>query len=349
MLNYDEKACRMVQCDSLESWQKALTWFIENNQKSMTGSKERPGPGRIIPFCIGIDSLMSKASEETIGKVLKAGFSERAHPLEAMKISQFMKVWPQKLTRWPFSVVGTNHLKPTTDFMGRPGRALPGGMSLKFQETYELEMARVGDVHKSDHDGVTVTITARKNSLGPSRKQIKASLVWWNEYIDVEDPEAPIEDTVDIEVDDVPPSFTTPVKTVQAVQRTMWNWNSATIDLLLEIQSKDSGRWKKIKDFFDMTVVRTKGNNVWSDTLGISRDEPISFSRAGAMLEERPDLLNRLHALLGVRERLAFEPGKDMQLQMKDAKILADRNASRSIPAESQLPDPLEPDYDDAD
>jgi hypothetical protein len=38
-----------------------------------------------------------------------------------------------------------------------------------------------------------------------------------------------------------------------------------------------------------------------------------------------------------------------MQLQMKDAKILADRNASRSIPAESQLPDPLEPDYDDAD
>ena len=328
ILNYDERACQMVKCHSLEGWQKALTWFIEENQRIMTGTKERPGPGRIIPFSIGIDSLMAKASEENIDKVLKQGYADRAHPLEALKISQFMKVWPQKLDRWPFNVIGTNHLKPTTDFMGRPGRNIPGGMSLKFQETYEIEMARLGDIHKADHDGVQLSITTRKNSLGPSRKQIKASLVWWNEYTEVPaDPDDP----------DSKPM-------VKSVQRTMWNWHTASIELLLEIQSKDRPRWRRIEQFLDLNPIRTKSNAVWSEALGIPKDEALPFNKAGAVLEERPDILNRLHALMGIKERFEFEPGKDFLLQMQEAQKKMETTAqsdNMEVPTFAE-PDPLE-------
>lgn len=342
ILGYDSKACGMKRCHSLEEWQKALTWFIEDSQKRMTGTKERPGPGRIIPFCIGIDSLMATASEENIKKILEQGYADRAHPLEALKISQFMKVWPQKLFRWPFSVIGTNHLKPTTDFMGRPGRNLPGGMSLKFQETYELEMARTGDIHRADHDGISVTITTRKNSLGPSRKQIKATLVWWNEYEEVP-PE--VKDQV---VNEDAINAVAGIPQVQSRQRTMWNWHSASIDLLLEIQSKDRTRWKKIEEFLDLKAERSKGNMVWSRALGIPSEDKVPFNQAGAMLEERPDILNRLHALLGIRERFEFEPGKDFQQQMVDAKTFAAAHITDNV-GPSMEPDPLETDIDVSD
>ena len=349
ILEYDDKACAMSRCESLEDWQKALTWFIEEYQRKMTGTKDQPGPGRIIPFCLGIDSLMAKASEENIKKILDQGYAERAHPLEALKISQFMKVWPQKLSGWPFTVVGTNHLKPTTDFMGRPGRNIPGGMSIKFQETYELEMAKIGDIHRADHDGIQVSIMARKNSLGPSRKQIKASLVWWNDIEELPNDIAPEETNLETNLDEVDLEQAKPIQ-VKSTQRTMWNWHSASIDLLLEIQSKDRGRWKKIEEVLDIQAERSKGNMIWSRALGISREDKVSFHKAGEMLEERPDILNRVHAILGIRERFNFEPGVDFRTQLETVKqkVKANPIAETQVTEES-MPMSLDEVYDDAD
>lgn len=312
ILGYDKKAVGVKPCHSLEEWQTALTRLITLNQELMTGTKANPGPGRIIPVCIGIDSLMAKASEENIEKVMKEGFASRGHPVEALKISQFMRVWPQKLFGWPFTVVGTNHLKPSTDAMGRPSRQIPGGMSLKFQETYEIEMAFIEDIKRADHDGITVQLMARKNSLGPSRKKIKASMVWWNDFVEPDSPEA-----LELEESDfISPSSVGPT----SIQRTMWNWHSATIDMLLEIQSKDPGRWKKIDPYLDLHAERSKGNMIWSNALGISIVDKVTFREAGEILETKKDILTHLHALLGIRERYEFEPGKDFKNQIAEAK-----------------------------
>lgn len=297
ILNYDSKAVGVKPCESLEEWQTALTRFIQLNQELMTGTKSAPGPGRVIPLCIGIDSLMGKASEENIEKVLKEGFSGRAHPVEALKISQFMKVLPQKLATWPFSIVGTNHLKPAQDYMGRPTRNIPGGMSLKFQETFEVEMTFLEDIKRADHDGIVVQMLARKNSLGPSRKKIKASLVWWNDILSDEEMEKSNAES-------------------NVIQRTMWNWHSASIDLLLEIQSKDPSRWKKIEPYLDLHPERSKGSVVWSSALGIPPTDKVTFREAGEMLELRTDILKHIHGLLGIRERYIFEPGKDFKAQL---------------------------------
>jgi hypothetical protein len=121
----------------------------------------------------------------------------------------------------------------------------------------------------------------------------------------------------------------------------MWNWHSASIDLLLEIQSKDRTRWKKIEEFLDLKAERSKGNMIWSKALGIPQDEKVAFNKAGAMLEDRPDILNRLHAILGIRDRYEFESGKDFQQQMAEAKTMVARQPPvREInPEESILPE----------
>ena len=334
ILEYDPKAVGVKPCNSLEEWQAALTKFITLNQDMMTGTKTNPGPGRIIPFCIGIDSLMAKASEENIEKVMKEGFAGRGHPVEALKISQFMKVWPQKLFGWPFSVVGTNHLKPSTDHMGRPTRNIPGGMSLKFQETYEIEMAFLEDIKRADHEGVVVQMLARKNSLGPSRKKIKASLVWWNEYVDPSNSEVAAMIALAGE---------RPPDQPFVIQRTMWNWHTSSIELLLEIQSKDPGRWRKIEPYLDLHPERSKGNMVWSTALGIAPTEKVTFREAGEILETRPDILSHIHGLLGIRERYVFEPGKDFKSQLDKAKALEAKKPGIAEEMAEQLePDPLE-------
>ena len=298
ILNYDSKACGVKLCESLNQWQEGLTWVINENQRIMTGTSSSPGPGRIIPICVGIDSLMAKASQENIDKMIKEGHADRAHPLEALMISQFMKVWPQKLIRWPFSVVATNHLKPTKDFMGRPGRNIPGGMAPKFQETYEVEMAFLRDIRTTTKEGLTVSLLLRKNSLGPSRKQITADLVWWYEEVETGDPDNP----------------------TKTIQRTKWDWNTSSINLLLEIQNKNKMLWKKISEHLDLNPVRGKGLAIWSEALNIPEDEPVSYERAGEILESRPDVLKHVESLLGVRERFIFTPGVDFEQQIEAAK-----------------------------
>lgn len=131
------------------------------------------------------------------------------------------------------------------------------------------------------------------------------------------------------------------IPAVRAIQRTMWNWDGATIDLLLEIQSKDRTRWKKIEEVLDLNPERGKSNMIWSKALGISREDKVGFSKAGRMLEQRPDILNRLHALLGIRERNVFEPGVDFREQIERAK-------EGFVPVEVEMaasdmdPDPLD-------
>ncbi len=291
ILNYDDKAVVIRPCESMEEWQEGLTYCIDLVQGLMIGTKTNPGPGKIAPVCFGVDSLMGKACRDTIAKIQKEGFAQRAFPAEALLISQYMKYIPQQIAKWPFILWGINHLKPGTDQQGRPKNSIAGGKSLKFQETYEIEMKRIKDIKKVGVNGITLKLLMRKNSLGQSRLSIDADMLWWldeeNDY----------------------------------VQRTVWDWNAATIELLL---SFEGSRANKICDVCGIKLVDKSKKLVCSEVLGVPRSDPVSFSKAGELIENNPEVIKGLHQLLSVHEHLVFRPGVDYGIQLEEAKELSE-------------------------
>lgn len=288
ILNYDENAIIYKRCDSLEDWQEGLTYFLKWAKQKFDGTKSAPGPGRIRPMLFGIDSLMGKGCRDTIERINKDGCAQRAFPAEALLISQYMKYMPQQLVGCPFAVWGINHLKPATDpRTGTPKNNIAGGKSLKFQETYEIEMHRVKDIKKVDIQGITTKLMMRKNSLGQSRLSINVDMLWW----------------FDEEHD--------------YIQRTFFDWHTASIDLLLAFEGS---RGTKLQSICDLHVVDKSKKIVWSNALGISRSSPITFREAGEILQNTPDVLRELYKLLHVYEYQTFQPGIDYRTQLEEAK-----------------------------
>src|SRR3990167_77845 len=286
----DSDAVASIMADSLEGWMGTLLKCIRIAQGAFDGTPANPGPGRIRPVCFGIDSLTAVAAEETRANINKNGAPSRRYPIEAMKITDMFRVLPAEIRDFPFTLAGINHLKDAQSEDPRAAKRLPGGLGLRFQATYELEMAFVGDIRLKSYQGIEVTLCLRKNSMGPSRRKIGASLIWWDE----------------------------PDEAGVMRQRVLWNCNAATIELLLAFH-KDKWMQDAIQNIVDLHVVNMKGKKVWSNCLGISRDDPVSFYEAGEKIEARDDVCAELHKLFGIRNRATFKPGMDYRVQLDEA------------------------------
>lgn len=313
ILNYDRGAVSLLVSESLEEWQKQISFLLHPKhgvKAGLTGAKDKPGPGKTVPLAFGVDSLMSKASEETLDNIEAQGYTDRAHPVEALKISSYLKFIPQRLTGWPFMFIATNHLKPHKGSTGAIEYNIPGGFSVRFQETFEIRMARVADIKGVETQGVTIRFTTAKNSLGPSRKTMTADMKW---YLDKDDAYR---------------------------QKTFWDWDGATISLLDDF--KGSLR-SDISDICDLhtAVVPGKGKRVWSNALGITKDDPVPYSTAGAILEAKPELTSRLHKILGVREYCVFKPGVSYSQQLATANAAIE--IAEGYAPEHQNGEPVEP------
>jgi hypothetical protein len=273
---------RVVQTISVEEWQSALTRAIEAATAFCT---KAGGPGRAIPCVYGIDSLSGKASEEDFAKVAKEGHAQRGFSTVALHTTKYLQTLPSWLIDWPFSIIGIQHLKKAQDpRTGAVIRNKPGGKAISFMETFEFEMVRIRDVKKIDEGGVQLSIETRKNSLGPSRIKIQVVFRWWWETI----PE-----------------------TGARVQKFAFDWDDASMGLLVA-QAKDKKTvWNRIREIVDLHPLLSK-RRVWSRTLGIPEDSPASFAEAYRILEsEHPELLPELYGLLGIRRRRPFVYGQD--------------------------------------
>jgi RecA/RadA recombinase len=298
---------------SLEEWQKSLTTFLNIVKKTQD---DRGGPGRTIPVAFGIDSLMATGPEEEIKKILKEGHASRNFALAALLISQYMKTMPEQIRDYPVSIIGTNHLKPATDYMGRPTANIPGGKSVKFMETYEIEMKRApsADINLVDYGGIKLKLTARKNSLGPSRKQIGAELLWWYE----EEPETGL-----------------------LRQQTAWDWDTASVELLLSFGAAGSGKktiYNRLMDVCHIQVTSIRDRLAICRDLGIT--EPVHYRVIGAALERRPDILANLYPVLSILPRRSFQPGIDYTLAREQAIAEGEQQAESLYENIDNLPTP---------
>jgi hypothetical protein len=290
MMNYDYSAVVVGVAESLEEWQQMLSTFLHDKgvKARLIGTKDRPGPGKTNPIGFGLDSLTAKASKETQAKMDECGYADRVHPVDALRISSYLKFMPQKLTNWPFWFGCTNHLKPQKNAMGAIDYHTPGGFAPKFQQTFETRLQRIADIDSGDN-GVLIKFVTQKNSIGPGRKTIQAAFRWFF------DPDT-------------------------GKQRSYWDWHAASIELL-DKGLKTGALRTLCHDIVDIRTKSAGGKKVWSKTLDIPEGDAVPYSVAGEMLEQRPDLISALHKVLGVREYTVFKPGVDYSQQLKEATV----------------------------
>lgn len=286
-------------CGSVEAWQRNLTDGTKAMQMKLLGTPEEPGPGRTIPVCFGVDSIMGKASEETqekiLGKLIKGGMrgltgtgaATRSFPIEALIITLYMKTYPGLLAGWPFSLVLVNHLKIRQDDAGNSVRSKSGGVAVDFQESFELEIKKVGGHKKmircAEFEGYPVMISNEKNSFGVTHRNIQTRVLWrW------------LEDKV----------------TGVYKQHTIWDWDWSTIHMLwsnMQGEKADPLVKANLADIgFHLQCPKTSEieNSAWSKSLGMKKaEDALPWSDVGALIREDAGLMKKLRSALRINER----------------------------------------------
>ncbi len=274
------------RCKSLDDWQRYLTFYLKEQKKAMIGTVENPGPGRTIPVCFAVDSIMGKSAEEQNDKISKSGAAGRAFPIEALMITQYLRAIAHEFDNWPFSLVLINHLKTAISAeTGESVRRKAGGDFASFQESFELETSCWKQKIDTAHfDGIGIRITCEKNSFGQTGRKIKTRMLWWDEQHG-EDAYGPV-----------------------YRQKTVWDWDWSTINFLDDISPKSKQRLKEVG--FDLD---TRSPAADMDCLarcravGMGKDDYLSFQEVGAMIRNNEDVCNRIRTALSIKRRAVMD------------------------------------------
>jgi hypothetical protein len=297
IFNYSAKGLIFDETYSLEEWQAKIQYYIRRFRERMDGTKSEPGPGRIYPVGLALDSLMSKSALEIQEKGEKEGHFGRNFAIEAGSIKTFMQSVPPKLADMPMTFLYTNHLKPQTNQKtGHKDDHAPGGYAVEFQGTLILKTTVVKRKISTAHFvGRGIDIKVIKNSIGETDRSFQTRLLWWNE------------------------SYNNEAGQECRRQRTSWDWGWSTVKFLSELTGDVKAR---VSEIVDLHIGQTGDAtcNVWSKALDIKQGQPFSWTRAGEMIQNDPDMLARLRLALDINVGTIFNPGEDYREQQKRLK-----------------------------
>ena len=306
-----------LQTYTLEQWMDALSTFL----RIAASIQDDPnGPGYTIPIAVLVDSLMATLPTAILEKIAKEGHPSLGWPVSARLIADYMRTMPKQLRNYPFTIVGTNHLKPKQDAAGRVTYTVPGGSATGFMETYEIQMARMPspDIDLQDYGGIRVKLKTAKNSLGPSRKQIVAEMLWW-----MEEGEGGV-----------------------IRQSTRWDWYTSSVELLLAFNEDRTGFnvtgkkaiYKRLMDICHIVVTNKSRREAKCKALDIT--EPVKYREIGIELEKHPEILEALYPVLGITRRRMFGPGLDYQQMRQQLALDAAQQAEPMYANVERMPTP---------
>lgn len=290
ILRWDVNAIKVEDCDSLEKWQQMMYWYRASLVKRFSAAN---GPGRTIPVCFGVDSLAGRMSIKTMEKIDKRGHAAAHFATEANLIKEFLQTFPQKLTKWPFTLVCINHLKPAVDENGRPKRNVPCGWAVKFHKSVEIDLSRVGRMEETkDYKQAYIAMQTFKNAYGADRIRIMVPLKLWYQ-------------------NDAPAEETEPIWRLHAA----FQWHTATVELLAEgLGLSQAAQPKFLSKIKEVLHIRDKsggsrGKLYWCTRLGVSEQEACPAEELGALIENDLKLLEELYSVMCIQRRPFFEPG----------------------------------------
>lgn len=261
--------------------------------KWMRAECERAEVGRTVPFVVGVDSLVAKATERTV-KAYEAhdGAHTPQFGNEANALSGWLKTATNHLHGWPFVLAGVNHDKPKKDNRGFDVHHAPGGDSQEFMATTRILMQRTGDLKRTaaGEEAQEVRLKADKNSASATGQQIVAEMRWFTD--------------------------------AQDNQQTWWDWDKATVYLLESLTDTDSkdATGQRSRDLRDALGLAAHAQGRYScKALGVSKDDALPAAELGALLEQNAELAATLDRLLEVRQYRVWQPGVDLADVMAEA------------------------------
>jgi RecA/RadA recombinase len=299
---------KVTTAASVEEWQKKYMGFCQAIHKQIDAAD------RAIPICIGVDSISAVEVDRRVEKVADEGHAAAGHPYLARNLSDFMRTaLVPTLRHYPIAFVATNHLKEEINSMGfgPPKKYAPGGASLDYYPTLILDMSKASAKNITGrYEGQSVRIVATKNNLGAPGRKIVVNLLWYNEVVAAKDANG--------------------ADTFKNQQFHFWDWHTASIRLLMELQADDRkptpGMDPKlpglIKQVCDLEYKHGTKNAevplVYSSALGISKQEAVSEVEASMIMESNTKVIGLLHGLLGVNEYTICDPARKYREQVTE-------------------------------
>jgi RecA/RadA recombinase len=295
---------KVVTAASVEEWQKKYMGFCQAIHKQIDDAN---APDRAVPICIGIDSISAVEVDRRVEKVADEGHAAAGHPYLARNLSDFMRTaLVPTLRHYPIALVATNHLKEEINSMGfgPPKKYAPGGASLDYYPTLILDMAKASskNIAVGRAEGQMVRIIATKNNLGAPGRRIVVNLMWYNDIVASKDADGN--------------------ETYRNQQYHYWDWHTATIRLLMDLQAGDkkpqpgtdpklAGLVKQVCDLeYKHGTKNAEVPLVYSTALGISKSDAVSEVEASMILESSPKVVGVLNGLLGVNEYPVCDPAR---------------------------------------
>lgn len=287
-----------VKAKSVEEWQKKYMGFCQKIHAQADAAA--------FPVCIGIDSISAVEVDRRVDKVAEEGHAAAGHPYLARNLSDFMRTaLVPTLRHYPIAFVATNHLKEEINSMGfgPPKKYAPGGASLDYYPTLILDMARISrnTLQVGRCEGQAVRVTATKNNLGAPGRKVVVNLLWYTDPVACKDKNGN--------------------DSYKSQQFHYWDWNTATIRLLMELQDEankklPAGMSPKlpglIRQVCDLEYKHGTKNAetplVWSNALGVTKQDALSEVEIAMVLEQNAKVMGMLHGLLGVNEYLVCDP-----------------------------------------
>ena len=275
---------------SVQDWQKATTFFTKEFKKNMDGTAEDPGPGRVVPCVIGLDSLVGSEVEEYAEKLDKEGTLTRLHPAQALSIRHWLTTYAnQQLDDWPILFVATNHLKTAIGEDMASDRT-PGGDTMGFLEATEISLRTWrSSISSADFEGMGILLSSEKNqNAGTRRRQIATRLLWWHEDV---------------------PGTEDQNGRADRRQRTIWDWNWSTVAFLgqAEVARKNPRVKAQLKKIgFEVKVKSPKadvGCMANCEAVGMKKGEWLPFSDVGRMIQADENLMDDLRDALDITRR----------------------------------------------
>jgi RecA/RadA recombinase len=303
---------KITTAASVEEWQGKYMGFCKAVHEQMDAAN---APERVIPICIGVDSISAVEVDRRVEKVAEEGHAAAGHPYLARNLSDFMRTaLVPTLRHYPIAFVATNHLKEEINQMGfgPPKKYAPGGASLDYYPTLIIDMSRVSrnNLQSGRAEGQAVRLVATKNNLGAPGRKLVVNLMWYNDIVPVKDAEGN--------------------DTYRNQQYHYWDWNTATTRLLIDLQDSSKklapGMDPKlpalVKQVCDLEYKHGTKNAdvplVYSTALGVSKQEALSEVEMSMAIEENKKVLGVLHGILGVNEYIICDPAKKYRQQVME-------------------------------
>jgi len=303
---------KVTTAASVEEWQSKYMGYCKAIHAQIDAAN---APDRVIPICIGVDSISAVEVDRRVEKVADEGHAAAGHPYLARNLSDFMRTaLVPTLRHYPIALIATNHLKEEINSMGfgPPKKYAPGGASLDYYPTLIIDMQKASrnGIIAGRAEGQAVRLTATKNNLGAPGRKLTVNLMWYTDIIEVVDANGN--------------------KTYRNQQYHYWDWNTATTRLLIDLQAADKKPQPGIdpklpallKQVCDLEYKHGTKNAetplVYSSALGITKQNAVSEVEASVALEENKNVLSVLHGLLGVNEYTICDPAKKYRAQVTE-------------------------------